>query len=54
MEPWRTFAQEVLALVRRVFDAESDDFLIITALFQAADDDIGQIRAAERHETLDL
>ena len=54
VQPWRTFAQELLALERRVFDAEPDDFLIIIAGFQAGDDDIRQIRAAEGHEPLDL
>ena len=54
VQSWRTFAQELLALERRVFDAEPDDFLSITALFQTGDDDIGQIRATEGHETLDL
>ena len=54
VQPWRTFAQELFALERRVLDAESDDFLIITTSFQAADDNAGQICAAERHETLDL
>src|SRR3954452_4730216 len=50
----RPFAQELLALERRVFDAEPDHFLIITAGFQTADDHCRQIRAAERHEPLDL
>src|SRR5262249_36116965 len=52
--PRRALAQEFFALERRVFDAESDDFLIIAALFQTADDNVWQIRAAERHETFDL
>ena len=54
VQPWRTFAQELLALERRVFDAEPDHFLIITARFQTADDDRGEISAAERDEALDL
>src|SRR5262252_6797375 len=54
VQPWRTFSQELFTLERRVLDAELYDLLIITAGFQAADDDGGQIGAAERHETLDL
>jgi hypothetical protein len=54
VQPWRPFAQQFLALERRIFDPEPDDLFIITARFQAADDDRGQIRAAQRHEPLDL
>jgi hypothetical protein len=54
VEPWCTFAQELFALERGVLNAEPYDFLITTARFQAADDDGGQIGAAEGHETLDL
>src|SRR5262245_24186293 len=54
VQSWRTFAQEFLALQRCVFDPKPDHFLIVAAGFQTADDDRGQIGAAERDETPDL
>jgi hypothetical protein len=50
----RAFAQELLTLQRRVFDAETDDLLVVRARFEPADHRGGQFGATERHEPLDL
>src|SRR5271157_72663 len=55
MQPRRAVAQQLFALLRRVFDAKfRASLIVVNKLFQPAQQRRGQRRAAQRGEALDL